>query len=470
MDENYESQSIDLNKIWRMINYRKYYSLFVYVILILLAVGITFLMPKKYTSEARILFNRASSTNLADINPFILDKAISSTSKSISSILSGGSDDIFHQLEIIKSPLVMDEVIKENKLVYGAGPKEGELISTDSFLRKEGLSIKDKKDTNVIKISYESINPQKANDIVMSIINNYQSTLENINGQKAKKDKEFLATEIKKTEIELEKIQEQLKNFKKKHRIIDPDVDIQIMFGSRGNINPYKKSIAAKISAYPEILSKYKKLELKQELNINKYKLLKEKYEWAFLVESMSKNATNISILKYPKVKRPFENSSPNVKNNLITAFILAIILSSVLVVTLEIKDPKLSYLLLNTDDIIWMDKNFDEKNLSNLFLSIRKKIDSLKPKKISIIGLNLDSQCNEKCNNAFNSFLKDSYTYELYNYDSSEDITKLYEISDNSMAVILVGKIGQTDKTIYNSLEEMLTEDDKLLFKVVIS
>src|SRR3989339_801450 len=156
MEENINNEELavlDFNKILRIIWYRKYWSLACYAIIIISTILFTLQMPKKYTSEATILLNKAQSTNLADINPYVLAQISSSQKGGIASLLSGpGSND--NELAIMKSPKIIDQVIKDNNIQYESGKKTGELLTTKDFFETKKMKIDEEKDSDLINIEY----------------------------------------------------------------------------------------------------------------------------------------------------------------------------------------------------------------------------------------------------------------------------------------------------------------------------
>ena len=54
----------------------------------------------------------------------------------MAALMGGGSSDINNEIEILKSPLVLNSVIKSNNLKYKKGRKKGEFLSVEDFLRK----------------------------------------------------------------------------------------------------------------------------------------------------------------------------------------------------------------------------------------------------------------------------------------------------------------------------------------------
>ena len=89
MDDNYDDIIIDFGKIWKILLYRKYWILLCFVIIVSISVFLTLLTEKTYTTETKIFINKSSSTNLSDINPFVVSDT-GGASGGLSSLLGGG--------------------------------------------------------------------------------------------------------------------------------------------------------------------------------------------------------------------------------------------------------------------------------------------------------------------------------------------------------------------------------------------
>lgn len=467
MEENINNEELavlDFNKLWRIIWYRKYWSLACYVIIIVSTILFTLQMPKKYTSEATILLNKSQSTNLADINPYILAQFSSSQKGGIASLLSGsGSND--NELAIMKSPIIIDQVIKENNIKYESGPKKGEFKTTKDFFESKQMKINEDKDSNLINIEYLSESPELSYNIVNSFINNYKKVSEEINSNKASKDKDFLQKELTNSNSEIADLSNELKQFKQNTGFIDKEISTKLL----SSANPYSKKVAYKLSQMPEIEQRGKELELKLEAAITKYSTLKEKFEWISLVESMSKNASNITILEYPKIKRPFEKSEPSLSKNIILSVVVSIIFSSILVFALEIIDPKLTYFAINTQNTFWLEKKYNASYLSNMYISLKQQLKTLNTNKLSVITFNLNSTEIEFYNDRLKPFLTSLTSHKNCNIDEATDLIELFNTIEASEAVLLIGKIGSSEKELFLKIEEIVEENKNLLAKVIL-
>ena len=195
-----EELTIDLKKIFKTLWSRKKEIFLTFVLITGFFIALTFILPKKYTVTSDLYINKTGTTNLSDLNPFVIaDQGVGS---GFAGVFSGGNSGLNDELEIIQSPLVIDRVIKENNLRYKKGKKKDEFISTKVFLKKN-ISIENKKGTNVISITYKNKDPKVAYNVVKSIISNYQLVNETLNTQKASSDKKLMEESLKDVNKEL---------------------------------------------------------------------------------------------------------------------------------------------------------------------------------------------------------------------------------------------------------------------------
>lgn len=461
-----EYNVLDIDRLWKIVCYRKYWSLIIYITIITATILVTLSLPKKYISEALILINKSSSTNLAEINPYVLDKATSS-SKGISSFLSSGGG-ISEEMDIIKSPLVLDNVIKENHIVYESGPKQNSPISTEDLLEQNNLTFENTKDSNIISIKYKSISPKLSYNIVNSVIKNYQNISETINSKKATKDRTFLKEELAKTEKELAQYSQEMKQYKSQTNYVDPELEIKLL-SSAQNLNLYKRTTANKINQIPETEQKTNELKLKLESTLQKFNMLKERYEWAFLVEKMAQNATNITILKKPEIKQLFEKSEPSLKKNIIVAVVVSIILSSLFAFFLEVTELTLTFLSLTPTKLFWFSQQTKRDYLNNLVLTLKQDLSALNINNLNIISFDLNEKDLELFKSNLDSFLTTIDKYKILNFETTTNPVEVFNFIESSSAILLLGKIGVSNKELFLKTEELSLEKNKLLAKVIL-
>ena len=182
MDELDDDLNINFEKIWAILWSRKWLLIKVFWSIVAFFVLLTFIMPKKYTVTADLYVNKSNSSNLTEFNPYVLDETSGA-------LVSMGTDKAMNnEIELMKSSLVLDKVIQENKIVYkkkwGIIPnkREGEYIPAKSFYGKgKTLKFENVTNTNVISISYKAKNPKFAYNIVSSVIKNYIELHKEIN-------------------------------------------------------------------------------------------------------------------------------------------------------------------------------------------------------------------------------------------------------------------------------------------------
>jgi len=294
---------IDFNKALNTVIDNKKAIFICFIIFMILGIFLNFTLPKKYTSEAKILIKKTGSTNLSYINPYIIPETAENNNHNGFLTVKNSLNE---EIEIIKSPLVIDNTIKENNLKYNKGSAKGNYLSTEDFLRTN-FNISKLKDADIIYISYKSKNPVLSYNIINSIINNYKSIQENINFEKAANDSVFLQKACLKAEKELNLKINQLKKY-------NNQTESLTVGSSTPNLSMlgfYDKRFKQKLKQISDNQTNFKKLEREITRKSEDLDTLKKKLEWSLLVEEMSKNTTNIIILQSPKVKEKHAFSEP---------------------------------------------------------------------------------------------------------------------------------------------------------------
>lgn len=432
---------IDFSKIGKTLWQRKILIAKVFFVVMVIFAGVTLITPKKYVTESNIYINKANTTNLADINPFILSSSMGG--EGAASILSGMNNNLQNEIEIIQSPLVIENVIKENNLRYKKGKKKGEFISADAFLKKN-ISIEDKKGTNIISISYKSQDPILCYNVVNSIISNYQRINAEINTKKASSDKKLLKSSYVDASRDLD---QKLSNLKHSGGL---PPTAMAGTGMLNAMRGHNSAISRALGGISSQVVEGQKSQIAVDQEVGKVNMIKSKLEWTSLVEQMSKNVTNVIILKQPELKRDFEYSEPKLMINIILGAIFACFASIIAVIWAESTDKTLTYSTLGEKIIYNTEKNMDD--LKILLLSNQNE-------RISVI--------------AFEGFP----TYLLQTINLSPNI-KIVEAEINQQTIneitnsdklILAGKIGATPKKIYQQIKTICTETNKKITAEII-
>lgn len=426
---------IDFKKIFRILNHRKLLIAKISISFILFFVILTFIIPKKYETDADIYINKSTNTNLADINPYVIS---SSGGEEFPGLPGATADNLQNEIEIMKSPLIMDKVIKENNLRYKKGKKKGELLSTKDFLKKN-ISIEIKKGSNVISISCKSKNPVLSYNVVNSIISNYQKVNEEINLKKATNDKKLLESSYEETTKTLNQKLYALKNTD------TAPVSSMTGIGMLAVLKKHNKTVSDAMSSIQSQVAEGQKSQIAVDQEVEKLKLVKSKLEWANLVEKMSKDTTNVIILKYPEIKRGFEQSNPKLLNNLILGIIFAIFASAAAVIFAEKTDKTLTYSELSDKVIYDAEKNLDD--LKVLLLANPKE-------NFSFVTFNGFKEEILKGLDSFNNF-------KIIKADINQ---KIIDEILNSNKLIFAAKISQTSKKLYQQIKRICIEKKGLI------
>lgn len=438
-DELDEELTIDLKKILLTIWNRKFLLAKVFISVLIFFIILTFILPKKYLVESDLYINKANNSNIAEINPYVLSEM---SGGGMATMLTGSNSQIANELELMQSPLVIDNVIRENNLVYkkifGIFPnkKEGEFITTKAFLKKN-ISFENKKGTNVITITYKNKKPEVAYNVVASIITNYIALNKQINSEKSKSDKKIIQAEYDKIKSNLNK---KIQNSEAMPADGSGIGQVSIM-------SAFSSSASSAIGALKSQLKSSKKSQIEVSEEATKMAELSKKLEWATLVEQMS-DTSKVIVLKEPQKLRPFENSSPKLLINIILGLVFGFIASLVALIYAEMTDKKLSYSMLSDNALYDLKNNIDELKLL-LFANQDKRLALVTfgdlPYEIDIKGFNNITSLDADISNEFINGI------------------------NRSDEVILFVEIGKTDSKLYKQTKELLSNINKNILKEVL-
>lgn len=442
VDELDEELNINFEKIWKTIWNRKFLLIKVFCCVLAFFILLTFILPKKYKVTADLYINKANNSNMMDVNPYMLDDPSAS-------FLSMGVDKaINNEIELMKSELVLDKVIKENNIVYkkkwGFIPnkKEGEYLTAETFYKKgKILKIENIRNTNVISIEYKAKKPELAYGVVSSLIANYIELHKELNTEKSKSDVKLLEEEYSKVKGELNKKINQ-----------SSGMPSQTMTGIGGlsAMSAFSKSASQAMGNIKGQLVAGEKSQIAVTEEAQKLTQIATKLEWAKMVEQMS-DSSKVLVLKEPKLLRPFEKSSPKLLINIILGCIFGFIATLSVLIFAEIKSKKLTYSML-TNNII-----FDGLNKLSL---IETKCYTFNPKKVLCISF---EQLPDSLLNIFKNLPNTNVIY----YDGTKNFMDRVKEAEK---IVLVSKINSTDASSYKIVREVVnTQQKEIIFDVLI-
>ena len=434
MDELDDDLNINLEKIWRTIWSRKVLLIKVFCSVLVFFILLTFIMPKKYKVTADLYINKSNNSNLMEVNPYILDEAAGP------SISMGVDKAINNEIELMKSELVLDKVIRDNNLVYkkkfGIIPnkKEGEYLTAEAFYHKgKKLKIENTKNTNVITIQYTSGKPELAYGVVSSLITNYIELHKELNTEKSKSDTKLLESEYKKIKENLDKSISKASG-----------LPAQSMTGI-GNLSAMSAFSRSASSAIGNIRSQYiagEKSQIAVSEESQKLTQLAAKLEWAKMVEQMS-DSSKVLVLKEPKQLRPFEKSSPKLLMNIILGCIFGGLASLIVLIFVEQKSEKLTYSMLTNNTIF---------EATNKVKKIENKCYGFNSQKVLILSF-------VQLPMTFINRLQTVPNVNIAYYNDTREYIDKISAADK---IVLISKIDVTDAEVYKEVREVIKDQQK--------
>ena len=439
-----EELTIDLKKMVLTIWNRRILLTKVFGIVLIFFILLTFILPKKYEVQSDLYINKANDTNIAEINPYVLSE-LGSAGGGMAAMLAGGNSQLTNEIELMKSPLVLDKVIRENNLVYkkkfGFIPnkKEGEFLTAKDFIGKgKNISFENKKGTNVITITYKAKKPETAYNVVASIITNYIDLNKQLNSEKSKSDKKIIEAEYNKVKASL--------NEKVNSSSGMPDTAASGM-GQLSILSAFSNSASNAMGALKGQMAEGKKSQIAVSEEAAKMAELSKKLEWAKLVEDMS-DSSKVLVLKEPQKLRPFENSSPKLFMNILLGIVFGFIAALAALIYVENTDKKLTYSMLGDEILYDLQNNTDE--LKMLLLANQDK-------RLSLVAFG---------NLPYEIDIKGFKNIQLLEADISSNFINGVSATD---AVILFAQVGQTNSKLYKQTKSLLNDIKKPVIKEVL-
>lgn len=427
-----EDLSFNLKKIFFILISRKIFIIKTFFIVFVVFVLLTSIMPKKYKVESDLYINSTNNSNMAEINPYVIDEIGGFAINSISDKI------MMNELEIIQSPLVINKVIKDNNLRYkplfGFIPtkKTGQYITTEKFLKKK-IKIENKKGTSVIEISYKDKDRELAYNVVNSIIEHYVNLHKELNSEKSKSDKKIIEAEYKKAKQNLNSKMSSVSGLPTNAMNATADLAAMSAFSKSA-----QQAMANLKNQYVE--GEKSQIALREESE--KVVQLASKLQWAKLVDEMS-DSSKVLVLKEPRLLKEYEQASPKLLVNIIIGMIFATIYTISALIYKEYTDNKLSYSMLDDNIIYNLDKDFN-KLKAEIMSNINKR-------QAFIFYEEVPTQILDK----FKSF-KD--TIFIKATISNEFIETINGVD----SIVTFASIGKTDSEKYILVKKMISNLDK--------
>ena len=437
-DELDEELTINFKKIFFALWNRKTLIVKVFISVLAFFILMTFSSAKKYTVDTDLYINKSNNSNMAEVNPFVIEDLNGGIS------LGASNTFINNEIEIMKSPLVIDKVIQENNIrigkLYGKfkTKKYGQYVKADKFVK--AITIENKKGTNVVSISFKSKDKDLAYGVINSIIKNYIVLHQELNTDKSKSDKKIIETEYKKAKADLDKKMNSVRGLP------------QSAMAGAGNLaamsafsNSAQKAISNLQGQF--IAGERSKMELTEDAE--RVSELAKKLQWAKLVDSMS-DSSNVVILKEPRRLQDYEQTSPKLFTNILLGIVFGVIAALMAIILAENVDKKLTYSMLGDNIIYNFEKDFID--LKSILLAEKNPISLVVFEKLE------------------ENFINELSKFKNINFVKA-DISEEFENGvQNSSKVIMLLSVGKTNSKEYKRIKEFLDKLNKeILVEVLV-
>ena len=438
-----EELSIDLKKIFLTLWSRRLLITKVFTAVLIFFIALTFILPKKYMVSSDLYINKSNNSNMAEINPYVIAEL--GAAGGMSALMSGGgmlNDD----MEIMQSPLVIDNVIRENDLrvkkLFGiiTTKKTGQYLNPEKFIKK-GISFENKKGTNVVAIEYKNKDRELAYGVVTSIVKNYIKVQKELNSEKSKSDKKIIEKGYNEAKSAL--------NVKMRGASGIPEQAMNST-GGLSAMSAFSSSAQKAMSSIKGQIAAGEKSRIEVTEEAAKVANLSSKLEWAKMVEEMS-DSTKVVILKEPKLPEEYEQVSPKLFINILLGIVMGGIVSIFAVVFAENLDKKLTYSMLG-ENIIYDIKD-DLTNLKMILLANQNK-------KISFIMF-------EHLPKFIIESLKETSNFDVLYGDISKEFVN--KISDSD-GIILFAAVNKTNSKLYKQVKMLLQKMNKNILTEVLA
>ena len=190
---------------WLIFKKRFPLALGIFLFVVILGTVITSFQETKYRATAKL--------KLREINP---SSSLTELSKEIGvlSSLTQDSSPLKTEAEVIRSQPIIKKTIADLQLK----DQEGKTLSVENFLLS--LFVREVNSTDILQISYLDYDPQRAAEIVNTLVNNYIDNNTQVNRSEAVLARKFLQQQLPTTEATLEQLEESILKIQEDNQII----------------------------------------------------------------------------------------------------------------------------------------------------------------------------------------------------------------------------------------------------------
>lgn len=208
---NREEDTIDLGRLLSIIVANKKVTGGIVAVCTVLAIVISLLLPKTYTSSVMVQTGSSKS-------------AISSGAAALAAMTGAATGKAGEYIEIMKTRTVLEPIIAS---VYDDMDAD-EQPTVENFA-KSNLAIKNTKGTNLIQLDAKGRTPEEAREIAQGVVDNFLKLMTDMNYQSQSLMVKFLNERIDVSQKEADEAAQKLEDYSKEHKVYVPDEQTKAM-------------------------------------------------------------------------------------------------------------------------------------------------------------------------------------------------------------------------------------------------
>ncbi len=204
-EPNFEEEMIEIDL--REYMYLLWRKKWIIIVLVILALGASYFLSKQmtkiYSTSTLIMINKDNNSGN------ILEEQMS--------LNLSGQDNTESYTYILQSRRILNKVINN----LGLRNSEGELIAPKTL--EDKMTVSRRGDTDLIEISVNYSDPQKAKSIANDIVSEFKNELKEINRTNLRSASNFVNEQLANVKNNLEKTEQKILQYKKENEIIQPE-------------------------------------------------------------------------------------------------------------------------------------------------------------------------------------------------------------------------------------------------------
>jgi capsular exopolysaccharide synthesis family protein len=202
----YAEDSIDIKNYVRILRRRWLPATVVCGTVVTLTALTTFLQKPVFQAEGTLQLKEVGSASITDLDV----KGLGGLEA-----LSAKSNPIATEAEILRSEPIIRQTIASLKLQ----DEDGQLLESEAFL--ESLNVTNVKDTDILKVSYKSTDPQEAVEVVNQLMQDYRANNITTNRAEAASARQYIEQQVPLVSAKLRRLDVTLRQFKEVNGITD---------------------------------------------------------------------------------------------------------------------------------------------------------------------------------------------------------------------------------------------------------